>query len=123
MHYTSGACGAGAGGGGPLPRELAAMPGEDVVMKPRFSAFFGTDLHRTLSERGTTTLFLISTTTPNCIRTTCYDALSYDYDVVVIEDATSSRSPEVQRANIADMAFIGAAVLDSSAFARLCSEA
>ena len=59
---------------------------------------------------------LIGTTTPNCIRSTCYDALSLNYNVAVIEDCTSSRTPDVQRANIEDMAFIGASVLDCAAF-------
>lgn len=101
------------------PPSLEALPDEPVVVKPRFSAFFGTRLHETLQQRGVRTLFLIGTTTPNCVRSTCYDALSHNYDVVVVEDATSSRSPEVQQANIADMAFIGATVMDSRAFAAL----
>lgn len=101
------------------PAPLGAQPGEAVVMKPRFSAFFGTELHETLQQRGVETLVLIGTTTPNCIRTTCYDALSYNYNVIVIEDATSSRTAEVQQANIADMAFIGATVIGSREFARL----
>ena len=59
---------------------------------------------------------LIGTTTPNCIRTTCYDALSLDYNVVLLEDCTSSRTPEVQAANIEDMAFIGAHIMTCDEF-------
>lgn len=103
------------------PASLQAMPGEAVVVKPRFSAFFDTGLHETLQEAGVETLVLIGTTTPNCIRTTCYDALSYNYNVIVVEDATSSRTPQVQQANIADMAFIGATVVDSRTFAGLAA--
>lgn len=98
------------------PAGLEARAGEPIVFKRRFSAFFGTRLHQMLQEHGIDTVVLIGTTTPNCIRTTCYDALSYDYDVVVVEDATSSRTPAVQEANIADMAFIGATVMDAEAF-------
>ena len=61
-----------------------------------WSAFFGTDLDFLLRARGIGTLVLAGTTTPNCIRTTCYDALSLDYNVAVIEDCTSSRTPAVQ---------------------------
>ena len=61
-------------------------------------------------------MVLIGTTTPNCIRTTCYDALSLDYNVVLLEDCTSSRTPEVQTANIEDMAHIGAHVMDCDEF-------
>ena len=87
-------------------------------MKPRFSAFFGTSLDRQLKDRGVDTVVLIGTTTPNCIRSTCYDALSLNYNVVVIEDATSSRSEQVQKSNIEDMRFIGATILDSETFAK-----
>ena len=62
------------------------------------------------------TVVLIGTTTPNCIRTTCYDALSLDYNVAVIEDCTSSRTPAVQATNIEDMAHIGAQMLTCDEF-------
>ena len=65
---------------------------------------------------GVGTVVLIGTTTPNCIRTTCYDALSLDYNVVLLEDCTSSRTPEVQAANIEDMAFIGAHIMTCDEF-------
>ena len=57
------------------------------------------------------TVILAGTTTPNCIRTSCYDALSLDYDVIVLSDCTSSVTEEVQRANLADMARIGARIM------------
>ena len=88
-----------------------AADGSDV--EPRFSAFFQTDLHARLQKQGIDTLLLTGTTTPNCIRSTCYDALSYNYDVIVVEDATSSRNEDVQRANMEDMAFIGARIIRS----------
>ena len=34
--------------------------------------------------------------TPNCVRATAYDAIAYDYDSVVLSDATASKSKEVQ---------------------------
>lgn len=57
------------------------------------------------------TVILAGTTTPNCIRTSCYDALSLDYDVIVLSDCTSSVTEEVQCANLADMARIGAGIM------------
>lgn len=99
---------------GPLePAELAPLADEVTVVKPRFSAFFQTDLHARLQKQGINTLLLTGTTTPNCIRSTCYDALSYNYDVIVVEDATSSRNEDVQRANMEDMACIGARIIRS----------
>lgn len=95
---------------------LAPQPGDRVVVKPRFSAFFGTGLDLVLRRLGVGTVVLIGTTTPNCIRTTCYDALSLDYNVAVIEDCTSSRTPEVQTANIDDMRCIGAHIMTCEDF-------
>lgn len=99
------------------PAELEPAKGETILYKPRFSAFFDTELHKMLQKRGIETIILIGTTTPNCIRTTCYDGLSLNYNVVIVEDATSSRTPEVQRANIEDMDYIGATILHSREFA------
>lgn len=101
------------------PHELTPHADEPVLIKPRFSAFFQTSLHSWLQERNIASLILIGTTTPNCIRSTCYDALSLNYDVVVVSDATSSRSEEVQRANLEDMAFIGATVCTTAELAHL----
>ena len=100
------------------PAELEPADDETIIVKPRFSALFATDLDMLLREAGITTLVLTGTTTPNCIRSTCYDALSLNYNVVVIEDCTSSRTPDVQRANIEDMAFIGAHIMDCDTFCR-----
>ena len=98
------------------PDLLKPADGDRVLVKPRFSAFFGTRLDDVLRRAGIDTVVLIGTTTPNCIRSTCYDALSLNYNVAVIEDCTSSRTPDVQHANIEDMAFIGAYVLDCDNF-------
>ena len=98
------------------PAPLAPAPGDRTVVKPRFSAFFDTPLDGVLRRLGVGTVVLIGTTVPNCIRTTCYDALSLDYNVVIVEDCTSSRTPAVQAANIADMAHIGAQLTDAATF-------
>lgn len=101
------------------PRSLEAIEGEEVLIKPSFSAFFGTDLDDRLQQQGVQSLILIGTTTPNCIRSTCYDALSRGYDVAVISDATSSRTPEVQQANLLDMDFVGATVCSVAELSKL----
>lgn len=102
-----------------FPPETAPRPGDRVIVKPRFSAFFDTPLHAELREAGVGTVVLIGTTTPNCIRSTCYDALSLDYNVVIVEDCTSSRTPEAQQANIEDMACVGAQIISADSF---CAE-
>lgn len=76
-----------------------------------------------LRRLGVDTVILAGTTTPNCIRTTCYDALSLDYDVVVLSDCTSSVTDEVQSANLRDMARIGARICTGAELPTLLGEA
>ena len=99
------------------PPELEPAPGEPVVTKPSWSALFGTDLATELRRRGIATLVLAGTTTPNCVRSTAYDGLALGFNVAVLGDATSSRSPEAQRANLADMATVGIQILSTEEFA------
>ena len=86
------------------PPELSPAPGEPVIMKPSWSAFFGTDLAALLRARGIGTLVLAGTTTPNCVRSTAYDGLALGFNVAVLRDATSSRSPEAQEVTSSDPA-------------------
>lgn len=95
------------------PVELSPQRGDYVIIKPRFSAFFMTELDLILRRIGIDTIILAGTTTPNCIRTTCYDGISLDYNVVVIEDCCSSQTMEIQKANMIDMKNIGADIITS----------
>ena len=92
------------------PEEFEVMESDFRIVKPRFSGFFGTPLDLILRRLGVDTVILAGTTTPNCIRTSCYDALSLDYDAIVLSDCTSSVTEEVQRANLGDMERIGAQI-------------
>ena len=111
-------------GGRPLspgcaPELSAEMPAEfgeaDYhIVKPRYSAFFGTELDMLLRRLSIDTLLLAGTATPNCIRATCYDALSLDYEVIVLADCTSSQTEDIQQSNLRDMVNVGAVVISSS---------
>jgi Amidases related to nicotinamidase len=83
------------------------------IVKPRYSAFFATELDLILRRRGIRHLILAGTTTPNCIRTTCYDAISLDYAVTVLSDCTSSKAVEIQESNLRDMENVGAVITTS----------
>lgn len=98
------------------PPEVTPQEGDYVVLKPRFSAFFQTELDLILRRLGVRTLYLTGTTTPNCIRTTCYDGLSLDYNVGILTDCCSSNSEEIQQANMVDMANIGATLMTCAEF-------
>lgn len=63
------------------------------------------------------TVILAGTTTPNCVRTTCYDAIALEYNAVVLTDCCSSQTEEIQRVNLEDMQRAGAILMDTAAFA------
>ena len=101
-----------------IPAEMAPAPGDYQLIKPRFSAFFATELDLILRRLNIDTILLTGTTTPNCIRTTCYDGVSLDYKVAVITDCCSSNSDEIQQSNLRDMANIGAVLMESADLAE-----
>ncbi len=109
------------GSTGPLSEEIAKeiepKDGDYIIVKPRWSAFFGTELDLILRRLKISTVVLAGTTTPNCIRTTCYDANALDYNVIILEDCCSSATEEIQKANIEDMERMGAIISDSNEFA------
>ena len=100
------------------PPEFGRCASDYEIIKPRYSAFFQTSLDLLLRRLKVDTVVLTGTTTPNCIRTTCYDAISLDYRVVVLEDCCSSNTEEIQRAKMLDMKNVGAEVCSSSQFLR-----
>ncbi|HXC14052.1 MAG TPA: isochorismatase family cysteine hydrolase [Stellaceae bacterium] len=70
--------------------ELAPAPGEHVIKKHRYSAFFGTDLDIILREWGVDTVIISGTTTENCCHATARDAMFRNYRVVFLSDATAT---------------------------------
>lgn len=115
-------------GGKPIspgcPPEISAQSPEEFeichrdyqIIKPRYSAFFQTELDIMLRRLGINSLLLAGTTTPNCIRTTCYDGISLEYNVAVLSDCCSSSTEEIQTSNLRDMANVGAQILTSEEF-------
>lgn len=99
-----------------LPAEFGSDERDYHIIKPRFSAFFATGLDMLLRRLGVDTLVLAGTTTPNCIRTTCYDAISLDYNTVVLDDCTSSMNDDIQSSNLRDMAKVGAQIFTADDF-------
>jgi nicotinamidase-related amidase len=93
--------------------EIIPLKGEYVIPKTRMSAFIGTELDLMLRTLGISTLYICGIQTPNCIRTTVFDGIAYNYPVVLIDDATGASSDEVHRANIRDMQNIGVRIVKS----------
>ena len=64
-------------------------PREWILYKPRWSAFFETDLSTFLADRDVSTVVVCGCNFPNCPRTTVYEASERDYRIVFVPDATS----------------------------------
>jgi len=77
--------------------ELYPRDGEPVVDKPGKGAFYETDLHLMLENRGIRTLIVVGVTTEVCVHTTVREANDRGYECVVLSDCVGSYFPEFQR--------------------------
>jgi nicotinamidase-related amidase len=77
--------------------ELYPRDGEPVVDKPGKGAFYETDLHLILQNRGIETLIVCGVTTEVCVHTTVREANDRGYECVVLSDCVGSYFPEFQR--------------------------
>lgn len=108
-------------GAGVIP-ELSPLPGEYVIKKIRMSAFMLTDLDLVLRTLAVDEVYVAGIQTPNCIRTTVFDAFALNYRTFLIEDAVAARTDEIHRANCGDMAAIGVGMIRVTDLDRiLCS--
>ncbi len=64
-------------------------PGESVIYKPRWGAFFQTSLEDHLRRNGVSTVVFCGCNFPNCPRTSIYEASERDFRIVLAEDAIS----------------------------------
>jgi nicotinamidase-related amidase len=74
--------------------ELDVAAGEEVVIKKRYSAFFGTNLDQLLMLFQPGTLVLAGINTHACIRMTAIDAYQRDWPVVLATDCVASHDKE-----------------------------
>lgn len=87
--------------------QLAPREGEHVVVKKRWSGFFMTELPLLLTRLGVESVIIGGTQTPNCVRSTAFDAISYDLRTTVLSDGTSAATPQIHESNLLDMRNIG----------------
>lgn len=72
---------------------VKALPGEEVVVKLRYSGFQGTNLDLLLRSWGIQTVILAGAATNVCVESTARDVYSHDYYLVFLEDCTATMSP------------------------------
>ena len=83
--------------GAEVAAELDRRPEDLWLPKPRFSAFFRTELETWLRARGVTLCAIAGITTNFCVLTTAMDALCCDFKAVILEDCTAASTEAVHR--------------------------
>jgi ureidoacrylate peracid hydrolase len=76
--------------------DIHPEPGDPVVTKHRFSAFYNTDLELILRSCAIETLVLTGVTTDTCIESTARDAYFRDFFVVIPRECVGCQSVERQ---------------------------
>ena len=74
--------------------ELAVAPSDLVIIKKRYSAFYGTTLDETLARLQPDAIILAGINTHACIRTTAIDAYQRDWNVILALDCIDSYDRE-----------------------------
>jgi nicotinamidase-related amidase len=97
--------------GAEIVDELKPMPKEYVIRKNRMSAFLNTDLDLILRQMGIEDVVITGIQTPNCIRITAFDAVAYNYNTWLIDDAVAAQTKEIHKANVLDMKNIGIKII------------
>jgi len=73
---------------------VGPKPGDHVLRKRQWGAFYGTDLDLQLRRRGIHTIVLCGISTNYGVESTARDAYERGYDQIFVEDACSARSAE-----------------------------
>ena len=94
--------------------ELCPLPGEKVVFKHRYSAFYNTDLETVLRCLKVEDLVVSGIMTNMCCESTARDAYYRDYRVFFLADGTGSVTEQMQLASLLNLAFGFACVTSSN---------
>ena len=94
--------------------DLEPAPGEYLIRKTRMSAFMQTELDLMLRTLSVDTVIVVGIQTPNCIRTTVFDAFALNYRTFLVEDAVAAQNDEIHRSNCRDMAAIGVGMVKTA---------
>jgi nicotinamidase-related amidase len=89
-----------------LDDALLPRPGEDHIVKRRYSCFFGTELEILLKGYGVSTLVLIGGLTDVCVHYTFADGHQHDYYMRVVEDCVLGSSRAAHDASLNAMEYL-----------------
>lgn len=84
---------------------LRPLPGEQVLDKTRYSAFYDTDLEPQLRSLGVDTVIVCGVTTNICVESTVRDAFFRDIRTIVPSDGTAAVTPELHEGALADFTY------------------
>ena len=100
-----------------LHRDLVVEPQDILLDKPRFGAFYGTDLDMILRTRGIDTVIIAGIATNVCCETTAREAMVRDFRVFFLSDGTTTfgmgdaSGTELQKATLATLGMVFAHIL------------
>jgi ureidoacrylate peracid hydrolase len=90
--------------GAELHSGLGVAPGERILSKRRYSAFFATDLDTWLREHGIERVVVTGVALNICVRATIHDAFFNGYDVWIVRDACQATSEREEASSLYDIA-------------------
>ena len=80
--------------------ELAPQDGDYIVVKPRFSAYYGTNVEGILKSLGTETILVGGISTQRSVEGTARDAKNRDTQCVVVSDCCTAGEEDVHQMTI-----------------------
>ena len=83
---------------------IAARPDEPVCPRPCESAFFSTDLERTLTRLGAGALIVCGGPTSGAVRASAVEGKSFGYKVAMAEEAVGDQTAFLHKMALFDMA-------------------
>jgi nicotinamidase-related amidase len=84
--------------------ELSPLPGETIIDKPGFGAFYATDLELVLRAAGISSLVIAGVTTDICVHSTLREAVDRGFDCATVADGCAAGDIAVHAAMLACIA-------------------
>jgi nicotinamidase/pyrazinamidase len=89
--------------GAEVAAEIIQGPDDVWLPKPRWSAFFKTDLDKRLRQWGVTITAVAGVTTHYCVLSTAMDAFAHDFKTVILKDLCASFSEDVHNSTLENL--------------------